>query len=337
MPDPIDDLSQRWKRNPDAASTIALCEALRHTSRPTLVQQVGQLATQKHGSQVPVLLAVARMYLDAQLLSDAQSVLVAAGKIAPRDGGVYRWLGEVLLRRGDAERAEKVLERATQLGSKEPDTALWLERARVFKVVQAKAGARAVAMEIAAAAAPPPRPKIDSVDDEGTTEIRSTNSIEGFDKALRPAAGVRNHLSPPTDEHMITNSAETVPFPTPVGHIRSELEHALKRSTGDLEPTQLMPAAPSPSCASPSRSKRGPRRLPSPRALARPFRRHRTETSPLRRRGSTPRRVSPRRRTCSTRWRSQGSSSAKGAPAESSDGTSRPRRPDVARPSCSAS
>jgi tetratricopeptide (TPR) repeat protein len=247
MPDPIDDLSLRWKRNPDAASTIALCEALRHTSRPTLVQQVGQLATQKHGSQVPVLLAVARMYLDAQLLSDAQSVLVAAGKIAPRDGGVYRWLGEVLLRRGDAERAEKVLERATQLGSKEPDTALWLERARVFKVVQAKAGARAVAMEIAAAAAPPPRPKIDSVDDEGTTEIRSTNSIEGFDKALRPAAGVRNHLSPPTDEHMITNSAETVPFPTPVGHIRSELEHALKRSTGDLEPTQLMPAAPSPS------------------------------------------------------------------------------------------
>jgi tetratricopeptide (TPR) repeat protein len=271
MPDPIDDLSQRWKRNPDAASTIALCEALRHTSRPTLVQQVGQLATQKHGSQVPVLLAVARMYLDAQLLSDAQSVLVAAGKVAPREGGVYRWLGEVLLRRGDAERAEKVLERATQLGSKEPDTGLWLERARVFKVVQAKAGARAVAMEIAAAAAPRPRPKLDSVDDEGTTEIRSTNSIEGLDEALRPAAGVRNHLSPPTEEPFTnTNSAETVPFPTPVGHIRTELEYALKRATGDVEPTQLMPAAPQSSPRPPASRPSPPARPPTPPPLMRP-------------------------------------------------------------------
>src|SRR5580700_1337379 len=125
MPDPIDALSQRWKQNPDAASTIALCEALRGISRPTLVQQVGEIATQKHSGQVPVLLAVARMYLTAQRLSDAQGVLVTAGKVAPRDGSVYRWLGEVLLRRGDAERAEKVLERATQLGSTDPDTSLW--------------------------------------------------------------------------------------------------------------------------------------------------------------------------------------------------------------------
>src|SRR5580692_10103957 len=180
MPDPIDALSHRWKQNPDVTSTIALCEALRGTSRPTLVQQVGEIATQRYGSQVPVLLAVAKMYLDAQRLSDAQTVLVAAGKVAPREGGVYRWLGEVLLRRGDAERAEKVLERATQLGSQDPDTALWLERARVFKVVQAKAGARAVAMEIAAAAAQAPRRKaIDSNgEDGGATEVRPPIGVD---------------------------------------------------------------------------------------------------------------------------------------------------------------
>ena len=140
MPDPIDDLSQRWKRNPDASSTIALCEALRTVARPTLVQQVGEVAQQKHASDVQVLLAVARMYLETQRLSDAQAVLVSAGKLAPRDGSIYRWLGEVLLRRGDADRAEKVLERAMQLGTTDSTTRLWLDRARSFKPVQAKAG-----------------------------------------------------------------------------------------------------------------------------------------------------------------------------------------------------
>jgi hypothetical protein len=250
MPDPIDDLSQRWKRNPDAAATIALCEALRHTSRPTLVQQVGQIATQKHGSQVPVLLAVARMYLDSQRLSDAQSVLVAAGKVAPREGGVYRWLGEVLLRRGDAERAEKVLERAAQLGSNEPDTALWLERARVFKVVQAKAGTRAVAMEIAAAAVPPPRPRLDSVDDEGTTGIHHSSSLDVARSPAPPAANKGNTLGGIAEERSYSTNAETVPFATPVGHIKTELEHAIKRSTGEVSEDELTAAsAPAPAPA----------------------------------------------------------------------------------------
>src|SRR5580692_7594955 len=173
MPDPIDALSHRWKQNPDVTSTIALCEALRGTSRPTLVQQVGEIATQRYSSQVPVLLAVAKMYLDAQRLSDAQAVLVTAGKVAPRDGGVYRWLGEVLLRRGDAERAEKVLERAAQLGSQEPDTAFWLERARSFKIVQAEGGIGAVAKGVAAADPPDARPASDSFGDEVTTDVRS--------------------------------------------------------------------------------------------------------------------------------------------------------------------
>jgi predicted Zn-dependent protease len=228
MPDPIDALSQRWKQNPDAASTIALCEALRGISRPTLVQQVGEIATQKHSGQVPVLLAVARMYLTAQRLSDAQGVLVTAGKVAPRDGSVYRWLGEVLLRRGDAERAEKVLERATQLGSTDPDTSLWLERARVFKVVQAKAGARAVAMEIAAAAVQPPRRRdLASLDDEGTTEVRTAVDVD------------------PEETGKFTKEPPTMPFPTPMGALRSELAYALLRAKNNV-PDDLIAAAPAP-------------------------------------------------------------------------------------------
>src|SRR5580692_2676261 len=164
MADPIDELAQRWKQNPSPAATIALCDALRGAPRAAMVQQVGEIATQRHAGDVPVLLSVARMYLEAHRFGDAQAVLVSAGKTAPRDGNVYRWLGEALLRRGDAERAEKVLERGIQLGARDPEAQLWLERARVFRPMQAKAGVRAVAAEVAHATQPP-RPPMDSLSD----------------------------------------------------------------------------------------------------------------------------------------------------------------------------
>ena len=157
MAEPIDELVQRWKKNPSPAATIALCEALRGSPRAPLVQQVGDFATQKHAGDVGVQVAVARMYIDAHRLGDAQAVLVAVGKQAPRESSIYRWLGEVLLRRGDADRAEKVIERAIQLGSRDPEVRIWLDRARVFRPMQAKAGARAVAAEVAHAAAPRPQ------------------------------------------------------------------------------------------------------------------------------------------------------------------------------------
>ena len=150
MADPIDELVQRWRHNPSAPATIALCEALRDHPRKTLVNEVGASAVQRHAGDVAVLVSVARMYIQSDLLAEAQNLLVAAGKRAPRDTRVYRWLGEVLLRRGDATRAEKVLERAVQLGTATqpgqpgaPDLAdaqLWLERSRVFRPMQASAG-----------------------------------------------------------------------------------------------------------------------------------------------------------------------------------------------------
>ena len=90
------------------------------------------------------LIAAARMYLDAQRLDDAQAALLAAGRLQPREGEIYRWLGEVLLRRGDADRAEKVLEKAVQFGSKSNAIAV-LEQARGLIATQHAAGEGAVA------------------------------------------------------------------------------------------------------------------------------------------------------------------------------------------------
>jgi predicted Zn-dependent protease len=149
MIDPIENLVQRWKQNPNPSATMELCDALRADPRGPLVQQVGDFAKERHASDISVMISVARLYMEANRFIDAQAVLVAAGKQEPREGRVYRWLGEVLLRRGDADRADKVFERAIQLGSTDAETRVWLQRAKSYRKMQTVSGAAAVAADIA--------------------------------------------------------------------------------------------------------------------------------------------------------------------------------------------
>jgi tetratricopeptide (TPR) repeat protein len=213
----IEDLYQRWQRNPDTAQTMALCEALRGGRRPDLVEIVGSHASQQ--PDVNALLAAARMYTDSGRLEDAQAVLLSAGRIAPREGDVYRWLGEVLLRRGDAERAEKVLEKALQFGSGQGAGSL-LERARSLLGTQRSSGTAAVAEAVARSADPFPvhatgrndarhhsskRILPAESEDEVETAIRKNDDVQAaieaalapFHSAPAPAAGLPPASVPP--------------------------------------------------------------------------------------------------------------------------------------------
>ncbi len=204
----LEQLAQDWRRNPSAATTIALCEALCVNPHGSLVQQVGEFATQRLSSDVAVLVSVARMYMEAERSADAQGVLVAAGKLAPRDPNVYRWLGEVLLRRGDADRAEKVLMRALQLGSKDAETQVWLERARVFRPMQARAGARAVAAELAQATVHPTRELLDSMS-ETTTDVVARAAMLGASPPPPQSPLMRGPVpSPPDDTDINVHSPD---------------------------------------------------------------------------------------------------------------------------------
>ncbi len=149
MADSFEVLLGRWKTQGDAASTLALCDALRLTNRPEVLDAVGEHVRLHLSSNVAALLASARLFLENDRLAEAQTALVAAGKAAPRDAAVYRWLGEVLLRRGDAERAEKVFERAIGFGASDAKTQEWLDRCRALRGTQTSKGTRVVAAEIA--------------------------------------------------------------------------------------------------------------------------------------------------------------------------------------------
>jgi tetratricopeptide (TPR) repeat protein len=144
----LDNLLESWKRQPDEQNTILLCEQLGVSGQNKLVDEVGKSASVKYASNPNVLVAIARMYMDATRLGDAQGLLVSAGKMAPRNGEVYRWLGEVLLKRGDAARASKVLERAVTLGKLDDETIFWRGQADAHVELQKTSGAQAVVLSL---------------------------------------------------------------------------------------------------------------------------------------------------------------------------------------------
>ena len=145
----LEELLKSWRANPDADATIAVCSYLGGSKREELIREVGASAETWHSGDVQVMLSVGRMYLEAEMLQEAQNSLVTAGKADARDPRPFRFLGEVLLRRGDALRADKVLARALQLGAIGDDVELWLERAQLYSALQKKVGPEAVAAEVA--------------------------------------------------------------------------------------------------------------------------------------------------------------------------------------------
>ncbi len=144
----LDELLSQWRSNPDADSTIALCSFLGTSPREELIREVATSAETWHSDDGQVMLAVGRMHLDAGLLAEAQAALVAAGKANGRDAKPFRYLGEVLLRRGDALRAEKVLARALQFGPNDGEARLWHDRSVVYSALQKRIGVEAVAAEV---------------------------------------------------------------------------------------------------------------------------------------------------------------------------------------------
>jgi len=145
----LDELLKSWRSNPDADATIAVCSFLGSSKRDELIREVGASAETWHAGDAAVMLAVGRMYLEAEMLQEAQTTLVVAGKADASDPRPFRFLGEVLLRRGDALRADKVLTRALQLGATSDDVELWHERAVLYSALQKRVGSEAVAAEVA--------------------------------------------------------------------------------------------------------------------------------------------------------------------------------------------
>ncbi|HEY8074480.1 MAG TPA: tetratricopeptide repeat protein [Labilithrix sp.] len=265
MPDTIDELYKRWQANPaDVTQTVSLCDALSHSpGRIDLVEIVGSHASRS--LDVRALVAAARMYLGIGRFDDAQSALLAAGRLAPRDGDVYRWLGEVLLRRGDAERAEKVLERAVQFGASEPQTSQLLADARKLAPTQKSSGMIAVADEIAKSSRNGAIPKLNADDSDKDIEtlVRKGAEVKPIvDIALGPAkpvpaAGLPPPMPPPKKEE---TELPGLAAPQPMFGTYTPEQTGRPQTSLGIGVMQTEPAAPvsAPALPVPSSSRREP-------------------------------------------------------------------------------
>jgi hypothetical protein len=234
----FDELLSAWRSNPDAESTLALCNYLGAHPHEDIVREVGVRSEQWHAADPAVMLAVGRMYLDAGLLTEAQAALVGAGKANSNDSRPFRFLGEVLLRRGDALRAEKVLTRAIELGARDAELGMMRDRAVVYVALQKRVGMQAVAAEVARTlprqtavplpvpppappARPPPRrpppPRPPWTGDEAPTLPQSARLGLGARPpavALTPPPSSRARPAPPayalTDEPTAVMSSESL-------------------------------------------------------------------------------------------------------------------------------
>ncbi len=216
--DPIADRIRVWALRPTAEETLTLCDELRRVPgvRGNHVEALARAVAQRHGKDSKVLLALGRLQLAIGKLSDAQQTLVTAGRADPTARGPYRYLGEVLLRRGDAARAERMLEKAAEAEAKgqtgdptELSTEAWLTRARALKTLQDGAGEGAVAAEMATF--------VKSMEQSHRPSVRS----------LPPS---RSSLRPPAAVH-----ADSDDQPTMVGQISDEIR---RKATPGFE-TQL--------------------------------------------------------------------------------------------------
>jgi Flp pilus assembly protein TadD len=245
-----------WARRPSADDTIAICDELRRSKdvRGNHVDALARAINQRHSKDAAVLLALGRLQLATGKLSDAQQTFVASGRLDPSARGPYRYLGEVLLRRGDAARAEKMLEKATDLEAQgqegdplEEPADEWLGRARLMRALQDSQGEGAVAAEIAMmlktgrrnspvrASFRPPTPIHFESDDEPTQVGRVPENLR------RRAAGFETQVGgsepPLPDPDRSIPQAAPIPAPAPPPALR-------RRTTPPPIPKSSPPAAP---------------------------------------------------------------------------------------------
>jgi len=160
----LDQLIQRWRADPRPAVTLALCQSLADygedkrrdsashadewASYLELTNEIGSIIDKQHAAEIDVLVAAARMHLSAGAILWAQQVAIRAAKLRPDEPAAFRVLGEALLRRGDAKRALRALERAIEGGLADARTRVWRDRAKFYSDMQEQRGADAVRDEV---------------------------------------------------------------------------------------------------------------------------------------------------------------------------------------------
>lgn len=127
----------RYRNRPASEDAVKLAEDLLTANRAEDAVEVAGAALERAPDDGPLLLVVGKAWLKQGDLLRAQASLLKAARVLPHNKDVFRWLGEVLLKRGDPDRAAKVLERAVALDASDKSLAQLHQRAvRLAKIAR---------------------------------------------------------------------------------------------------------------------------------------------------------------------------------------------------------
>ncbi|MGE0788746.1 MAG: tetratricopeptide repeat protein [Sandaracinaceae bacterium] len=182
----------RFRSKAGGEDAVALVEDLLASGRAADAKDVAATALKASPDDGMLLVMDGRARFAAGDLLGAQAALLKAARVAPKDKRPFRFLGEVLLKRGDPQRAIKVLQRAEALDATDPDVRRLLERATRLDRIAATADDP----EPAAPLPPPPaRARAAPPDEAGPpaerTVIRAdlTEQLRSLTAESRAAAG----------------------------------------------------------------------------------------------------------------------------------------------------
>jgi len=125
----------RYRSRPGSEEPVALIEDLVAAGRLGDARGVAVVEQTEHPEDVRFVLLEGQAWLQERDLARAQAVLLRGIKVDPQSADAYRWLGEVLLERGDAERSLKAVQRGLAIAAH--DTELLRLKARATRAVEA--------------------------------------------------------------------------------------------------------------------------------------------------------------------------------------------------------
>ena len=252
----------RFRNDPGSEPPIALAAELLEGERYRESSEVAELALVAQPTNGELGLLLGRALAGAGDLLRAQQAFLQAARSAPRDPRPYRWLGEVLLRRGDPTRARKVLAKARALGGgDDPKIRRMLERATRFEQIADDVNGEISAppsMQVSPLAPPPPLPQSRLAPEPFDEEDEPT--VVHNDMSTVLAAAERKGSERPNQDGQTTvaqprpSSSRQLGQPSPFGSLGG-VARSVPPTTTDSEPptavaVRLPPAAP-PSSATP--------------------------------------------------------------------------------------
>gem|GEM_PF-1330968 len=127
-------------QNPSEAEMCEHARALVRAPDHAAIRKLAATATSQFSKNPEVLSAVGAMYLGLGKLVEAQSFYVQVSRADPKRSEPFARMGEILLRRGDAQRSQKAFERAFQLGDASLESRQFYQEAAGYVAREARDG-----------------------------------------------------------------------------------------------------------------------------------------------------------------------------------------------------